>query len=111
MAEQGARVLVVEREHQFKDRIRGEFLTPWGGAEMQKLGLYEALANSDGMTPAELATKTGTTERYVREWLAAQAASGYVEYHAKTEKFSMLPEQAMALANEDSPVFLGAFGG
>ena len=43
MAEQGARVLVVEREHQFKDRIRGEFLTPWGGAEMQKLGLYDAL--------------------------------------------------------------------
>ena len=62
------------------------------------------------MDSSELAKSTGTTERYVREWLAAQAASGYVEYDAKTGKFSMQPEQTMALANEDSPVFLGAFG-
>jgi SAM-dependent methyltransferase len=75
-----------------------------------KLGLYKALAAKGPMTSADLAKATGTTERYVREWLSAQAASGYIEYDAKTTKFSMLPEQAMALADEDSPVFLGGVG-
>ena len=75
-----------------------------------RLGLYKALAKKGPMNSAELAKATGTAERYVREWLAAQAASGYVEYDAKSGKFSMLPEQAMALADEDSPVFLGAVG-
>ena len=75
-----------------------------------KLGLYKALAAKGPMNSSELAQATGTTERYVREWLSAQAASGYVEYDAKSGKFSMLPEQALALANEDSPVFLGAVG-
>ncbi|MBR0870141.1 methyltransferase domain-containing protein [Bradyrhizobium tropiciagri] len=73
-----------------------------------KLGLYRALAKSGPMDSAELAKATGTAERYIREWLSAQAASGYVEYDAATNKFSMLPEQALALADEDSPVFLGA---
>jgi SAM-dependent methyltransferase len=75
-----------------------------------KLGLYKALAAKGPMTSTELAKATSTTERYVREWLSAQAASGYIEYDAKTNKFSMLPEQAMALADEDSPVFLGGVG-
>ena len=75
-----------------------------------KLGLYKGLAAKGPMTAAELAKATGTTERYVREWLSAQAASGYIEYDAKTNKFSMLPEQAMALADEVSPVFLSGIG-
>ncbi|MCA6125783.1 methyltransferase domain-containing protein [Bradyrhizobium sp. WSM 1704] len=75
-----------------------------------KLGLYRALAKSGPMNSAELAKATGTAERYVREWLSAQAASGYVEYDPATNQFSMLPEQALALADEDSPVFLGAVG-
>jgi SAM-dependent methyltransferase len=75
-----------------------------------KLGLYRALAAKGPMKSAELASATGTNERYVREWLASQAASGYVEYDSASGKFSMLPEQAMALADEDSPVFLGAVG-
>ncbi len=62
------------------------------------------------MNSAELVSATGTAERYVREWLASQAASGYVEYDAASGKFSMLPEQAMALADQDSLVFLGAVG-
>jgi SAM-dependent methyltransferase len=74
-----------------------------------KLGLYRALADKGPMSSSELAKATGTAERYVREWLASQAASGYIEYDSASQKFSMLPEQAMALANEDSPVFLGAF--
>ncbi len=75
-----------------------------------RLGLYKALADGGPMTPAELAKTSGTTERCVREWLSAQAASGYVDYDAKSGKFSMQPEQAMVFADEDSPVFMGGVG-
>lgn len=73
----------------------------------QKLGLYEALANSEGLTPAELAEATGTTERYVREWLVNQASGDYVHYDPSTGKYSMLPEQAVALTDEESPFYVG----
>ena len=74
-----------------------------------KLGLYKALATG-AQTPAELAKKTGTAERYVREWLSSQAAGGYVTYDSKSAKFSLSEEQAFALADESSPAFLpGAF--
>ncbi len=72
-----------------------------------KLGLYEALAASAGMTSGELATATGTTKRYVREWLVNQAAGGYVAYDAATGRYSMPPEQAEALTNEESPFYVG----
>ncbi|RXH15244.1 class I SAM-dependent methyltransferase [Bradyrhizobium guangzhouense] len=75
-----------------------------------KLGLYKALAQDGPMDAAALAKATGTAERYVREWLAAQAASGYVEYDSASGQFSMLPEQILALADEDSPIFLAAVG-
>lgn len=75
----------------------------------EKLGLYKALATGP-MTSAELAAKTRTHERYVREWLASQAAGGYVTYDELTGKFSLNEEQAFTLANEDSPAYLpGAF--
>ncbi len=74
-----------------------------------KLGLYKAMAGAGPMTSAELAAKTKTTERYVREWLAAQAAGGFVLYDAATGKYTLPPEQAMALADELSPVFLPGF--
>ena len=75
----------------------------------EKLGLYKALA-AYPMTSAELAEKTTTDERYVREWLASQAAGGYVTYDGETNKFSLTEEQAFALANEDSPAYVpGAF--
>ncbi|MDN4984082.1 hypothetical protein QY049_12670 [Bradyrhizobium sp. WYCCWR 13022] len=67
-----------------------------------KLGLYTALAKDSPMDAAALAKATGTAERYIREWVAAQAASGYVEYDCTSGKFSMLPEQILALAAEDS---------
>jgi 2-polyprenyl-3-methyl-5-hydroxy-6-metoxy-1,4-benzoquinol methylase len=75
-----------------------------------KLGLYKALAAGGPQTPAELAKRTGTAERYVREWLSAQAAGGYVNYNPATSKFHLSEEQAFGLADESSPVFLpGAF--
>ena len=76
----------------------------------EKLGLYKALDAGGPQTPAELANRTNTTERYVREWLNAQAAGGYVMYDADRGNYSLSPEQAFALADEDSPAYLpGAF--
>ena len=75
-----------------------------------KLGLYKALAAGGPQTAGELALKTGTAERYVREWLCNQAAGGYVTYDSGTGKFHLSEEQAFALADENSPAFLpGAF--
>lgn len=75
-----------------------------------KLGLYKALAKEGPSTPAQLAAATGTVERYVREWLGNQAASGYVAYQPETGRYHLPPEQALAFAQEGSPVFLpGAF--
>jgi SAM-dependent methyltransferase len=68
------------------------------------------MADGDPVTPAELAERTGTDERYVREWLSGQAAGGYVHYDAESECFTLPPEQALALAQDDSPAFIpGAF--
>ncbi len=75
-----------------------------------RLGLYKAMAGVGAMTPAELAKKTGTNERYVREWLSAQAAGGFVTYDPASGRFTLPNEQAFALAVEDSPAFLpGAY--
>jgi 2-polyprenyl-3-methyl-5-hydroxy-6-metoxy-1,4-benzoquinol methylase len=75
-----------------------------------KLGLYKAMADGVPVSPAELAERTGCRERYIREWLCQQAASGYVEYEVSSAKFRLPPEQATALADDDSPAFIpGAF--
>src|SRR5229473_8336067 len=75
-----------------------------------KLGLYKTLASGGPLTSAELAERTGTAERYVREWLNCQAAGGYVCYEPKSARYYMTEEQAFTMANEDSPAFLpGAF--
>lgn len=76
----------------------------------EKHGLYKALAKDGPMTAAELAKSTETAERYAAEWLASQAAGGYITYDESTGKFYLTEEQAFALAQEDSPVYLpGAF--
>jgi len=71
-----------------------------------KLGLYQAMAGAGPLTPAELAQRTGTVERYVREWLVNQAAGGYVEYDAKTGRYMLPAEQAVALTDEASPFYV-----
>jgi 2-polyprenyl-3-methyl-5-hydroxy-6-metoxy-1,4-benzoquinol methylase len=73
----------------------------------EQLGLYKALAASaEPLTSGGLAEKAGIPERYAREWLAGQAASGFVEYDAGTGRFFMTPEQAFALTVEDNPVYI-----
>ena len=68
-----------------------------------RLGLYRALAGSGPVTPAQLAANTDTHERYVREWLAQQAAAGVVGYESRDDTFTLPPEHAAVLADEDSP--------
>jgi 2-polyprenyl-3-methyl-5-hydroxy-6-metoxy-1,4-benzoquinol methylase len=80
-------------------------LVVWG----DKLGLYRALAGSGGLSPSELAERTGTAERYVREWLNAQAAGGFVEYDADSGLYSLPPEQTVALTDPSSPAYLPGF--
>lgn len=77
-----------------------------------KLGLYRAMAAAGPITPAELAARTETVERCVREWLDAQAAAGYVAYDPETRRYSLPPEHAVALTDESSPAcVLGGFQG
>jgi SAM-dependent methyltransferase len=98
--------------HEFMMKAVGEMGAAMNTALIligDKVGLYKAMAGSGPMTSQELAAKTNTTERYVREWLAAQAAGGFVTYDAATGKYTLPPEQAMALADENSPVFLPGY--
>ena len=95
----------------FIDKILGDL----GGAFSvpmvrmgDKLGLYKALNEQGPMTPGELGAKTNVAERYAREWLSHQAASGYLEYEPATGKFTLPPEQAMVFAEPDSPVYMQA---
>jgi len=74
-----------------------------------KLGLYRAMADGTPVTPAELAARTATSERYVREWLNANAAGNYVQYHAESGSYSLSPEQAFALALDNTPIHLPGF--
>ncbi len=112
MSTASAPALDMDKLHAFV----GQFVTDLGAAAHagmvvigEKLGLYKALVG-EPMTPAQLAAKTKTDERYVREWLASQAAGGYVTYDDKANKFSLNAEQAFTLANEESPAYLpGAF--
>lgn len=91
----------------------GQILQDLGGANSaplvqlgEKLGIYQALSNDGASTAEQLAKSTGLAERYLREWLAAQAASNYISYDPSSQKFSMSPEQTFVLANKDSPVYL-----
>lgn len=95
------------------DQAIGKMLQDLGSAASgalvlvgDKLGLYRALAETGPLTSAELAQQTKTSERYVREWLAAQAAAGYLEYHPAADNYTISPEYAMILADEKSPAFM-----
>ena len=72
-----------------------------------RLGLYGAMTQANSpVSVKELADKTGTVERLVKEWLANQVASGYIEYDPRSRKYTLPPEHALALADENSPIYL-----
>lgn len=75
----------------------------------RELGLYKALAEAEPMTSAELASRTDTAERYVREWLRTHAAGGYLTYYAETDRYGMTFEQSLLFANPDSPAYVVGF--
>ena len=90
-------------------RAVGDLSAGHGGVMVSigtKLGLYRALAGAGPISPGELASRTGCAERYVGEWLNAQVAGGYVDYHATSRSYELSPEQAMVLADEESPAFM-----
>ncbi|MFZ5620208.1 MAG: class I SAM-dependent methyltransferase [Pseudomonadota bacterium] len=93
----------------FLERAVGDLSAGYGGVMVSlgsKLGLYKALAGAGPVSAKELAARADCAERYVREWLNAQAAGGYVEYHAVSDTYELTPEQALVLADEDSPVYI-----
>src|SRR5690606_38223294 len=93
----------------FVSRAIEDLSAGYGGVMVSlgdKLGLYKALWNAGPSTSGELADRAGCSERYVREWLNAQVAGGYVDYHASSQTYELSPEQAAVLADEDSPLFI-----
>src|SRR5690606_21252068 len=94
---------------QFVNRAITDLSAGYGGVMVSlgaKLGLFKAMQGRGPMTSAEIAKASGCAERYVREWLNAQVAGGYVDYHPASATYELSPEQAMVLADEDSPVYL-----
>src|SRR5580704_693881 len=72
----------------------------------EKLGLYKAMAGAGPLTSQEVAERAGVAERNVREWLRNQAAGGYVTYDAGSDRYTLPDEQALALADEESPFYI-----
>ncbi|WP_033957606.1 class I SAM-dependent methyltransferase [Psychroserpens jangbogonensis] len=97
--------------------LLGKMVTEMGAAAIgpliiigDKLGIYKAMEARGSVSSAELAKEAGVNERYLREWLSAHAASGYVEYDDINETFTLSPEQAFVFSNSDSPVLMtGAY--
>ena len=99
-----------DKMHEFLGKVVGDFGASFGSSLAylgQKLGLYKALVELGSATPTELAKKTNTNERYVKEWLINQAAGGYVDYDAAKGTYSLGAEQAIALTDESSPFYVG----
>ena len=99
-----------DKMNAFLGKVVGDFGASLSSALVyigQKLGLYQAMSDAGPVTPAELAQRTNTNERYVREWLINQAAGGYAEYDPDSGRYSLTPEQAIALTDEQSPFYVG----
>lgn len=95
--------------NEFVMRAVADLSAGYGGVMVSlghKLGLYKAMADSGPLTAAEIAARAACAERYVREWLNSQVAGGYVDYHAVSDSYELSPEQALVLADEDSPFFI-----
>lgn len=93
----------------FFTRAIGDLSAGYGGVMVSlgsKLGLYKAMAGAGPISAKELAVRAGCAERYVSEWLNSQAAGGYVDYHAVSQTYELSAEQAVVLADENSPVYI-----
>jgi SAM-dependent methyltransferase len=93
----------------FLARAVGDLSAGYGGVMVSignRLGLYKVMVGAGPLSSREIASRAGCAERYVREWLNAQVAGGYVAYHAISDTYELTPEQAFVLADENSPVFI-----
>ncbi len=93
----------------FATRAIGDLTAGYTGVMVSvgnKLGIYKAMAGAGPLSAKEIATRADCAERYVSEWLNAQAAGGYLAYHGLSDTYELMPEQAMVLADEDSPVYI-----
>src|SRR5689334_15517376 len=94
----------------------GKAVNEWGAAEGalitfvgDRLGLFKAMAGAGELTPKELANKTRTHPRIIKEWLAGQAAGGFVTYNSTTGRYMLPDEHALALTDENSPAYVAGF--
>jgi SAM-dependent methyltransferase len=104
-----ARVIDPSKLETFLGRAVDDLSAGYAGVMVSlgsKLGLYRAMWNAGPLSAREVAQRSGCAERYVKEWLNSQVAGGYVGYHASSDTYELAPEQAMVLADEDSPVYL-----
>lgn len=95
--------------HAFLNRAIVDLAAGYAGVMIslgRQLGLYEAMANAGPLSSHEVASRAGCAERYVREWLNSQVAGGYLAYHSSSETYELLPEQALVLADKNSPTFI-----
>src|SRR5687768_16945975 len=93
----------------FVARAVADLASAYGGVMVSlghKLGLYKAMTGAGPLSAGELAVRSGCAERYLREWLNAQAAAGYLSYHSLSATYELTPEHAMVLADEDSSTFI-----
>ncbi len=98
-----------EKLETFFGRALNDLSAGYGGVMVSlgmKLGLYKAMAGAGPLSSAEVALRSHCAERYVREWLNSQAAGGYVDYHAVSETYELTPEQALVLADDNSPLYI-----
>ncbi|MGB8164878.1 MAG: hypothetical protein WCF14_07690 [Nitrososphaeraceae archaeon] len=98
-----------EKLNDFMLKVASDFGAAWSTVLINigdKLGLYKEMSKSGPITSQELANRTGTVERYIREWLANQAAGGYVIYDSNTKKYTLPPEHALVLSDETSTSYL-----
>lgn len=114
-SKEGSHNMVVVDETKLHEFI-GKAVSEWGAAEGalitfigDKLGLFKAMAGAGELTPEELAKKTGTHPRIIREWLAGQAVGGFVTYNPSTGRYTLPEEQALALTDENSPAYIPGF--
>ncbi len=108
----GNKTINLEKVEAFLGRALSDFGASFGTTLSyigDKLGLYKAMAYAGPLSSVEVARRSGTHERYVREWLINQAAGGYIEYDPESGKYLLPDEHAVALTNEDSPFFIAGF--
>lgn len=102
----------MEKVMNFAFKVVGDLAAAMSGPLIyigDRMGLFQLLNTRGPLTVEQIATETGLQQRYLQEWLAAMTASEYITYDPAQQTFRMTPEQAMVLANEDSPVFVQGF--